>query len=330
MKARKNATEKSLSYQKRMPKSARIITKCLNKCVTDSRKDVEAILDRFAYKTGMSRMEAKRWLSRPVPASFIKDLQERARATNDAKLLERLENELYRANYTRKKALHDVLANHEHATATALESNTLPIFADVSAEAYTRTMYEIQKGTRIGFSLASLPAKRLERVAKGQMDYTKAKYYTARIIGDKLNEAVFNGIAEGKNPNLIGIDIAKTADVIPWRAKAIARTAITEISNEVEIDTMKEAGVTKFRFMATLDEVTCEICGEMDGKVFSVDDMAVGENCPPMHPNCRCTTTVEFTEEVKRRSVRSAKADGKWTTVPADMTYEEWKDAFLD
>jgi len=329
MTPRKNATEKSLSYQKRMPKSAKIIAKCLNKCVESTAKDMQQVLDKFAYRSGMSRSEAKRWLSRPVSASFIKNLQKVARETHDAKLMERLEDELYRANYTRKKALHDVLANHQHVTAVALEKHVVPLYEDVSAEAYTRTMYEIQKGMRVGFALTSIPTKHLERVAKGKMDYTKAMYYTARSVGDKLNEALFNGIALGKNPDIIGMDLAKTAEVIPWKAKAIARTAITEISNEVEIDTMKEAGITRYRFMATLDEVTCEICGKMDGRVFPIEEMSIGENCPPMHPNCRCTTTVEFTEQVKERSVRSAKKGKEWTKIPANITYEEWKKLYF-
>ena len=29
---------------------------------------------------------------------------------------------------------------------------------------------------------------------------------------------------------------------------------------------------------------------EMDGKVFKLKDMEIGENAPPMHPNCHCAT----------------------------------------
>ena len=34
----------------------------------------------------------------------------------------------------------------------------------------------------------------------------------------------------------------------------------------------------------------CPICAALDGKHFDVDKMMPGENAPPMHPNCRCST----------------------------------------
>lgn len=34
----------------------------------------------------------------------------------------------------------------------------------------------------------------------------------------------------------------------------------------------------------------CEVCRDLDGKHFKVKDMMPGENAPPMHPNCRCST----------------------------------------
>ena len=42
--------------------------------------------------------------------------------------------------------------------------------------------------------------------------------------------------------------------------------------------------VNKVLFTATLEDNTCEICGELDGKYFNLN------NAPkiPIHPNCRC------------------------------------------
>ena len=40
-------------------------------------------------------------------------------------------------------------------------------------------------------------------------------------------------------------------------------------------------------FLVTLDEVTCEVCGVLDGVIYNLDDPNLP--VPPLHYNCRCT-----------------------------------------
>ena len=69
--------------------------------------------------------------------------------------------------------------------------------------------------------------------------------------------------------------------------------------------------------MASLNERTCEICGELDGKVFFVKDAKPGANYPPLHPNCRCTT-IEYDED-------AADYIASGEPLPDNMIYLEWK-----
>ena len=65
----------------------------------------------------------------------------------------------------------------------------------------------------------------------------------------------------------------------------------------------------------------------MDNKVFNVVDAVPGENMPPMHPWCRSTTIAELGDEMMKNLTRAARdpVTGEQYTVPANMTYEEWK-----
>jgi len=49
----------------------------------------------------------------------------------------------------------------------------------------------------------------------------------------------------------------------------------------------KERGVERVRWNAMLDDRVCDLCADMDGRVWNVDEAPE----PPIHPNCRCILT---------------------------------------
>jgi SPP1 gp7 family putative phage head morphogenesis protein len=114
-------------------------------------------------------------------------------------------------------------------------------------------------------------------------------------------------------------------------AESIARTAVMHIMNtaasvtyEANADMLSGVG-----WSATLDEVTCIECGDLDGEVW---DMFDDHPVPPAHRNCRCAlvpiakgwedmadalgmTMEDFTEAEKKA------LDG---APPRRQSYEEW------
>ena len=82
-----------------------------------------------------------------------------------------------------------------------------------------------------------------------------------------------------------------------YDATRLVRTEVNHFANESEMIAYEECGIDKYRFIATLDIVTCDHCGELDNKIFNVKDRKPGKNYPPLHPNDRCTTVAEFDDE---------------------------------
>lgn len=328
--ARNNATVKSASYHRRTNGAAKLIAQVLQECIDETRTDLSRMLKAFAYQEGMTASQARTFLEAPVDQDVMQYLLKKARRTKDPALLKRVEQYRFKLKFTRKMAFKEMLDINVRRTARQMTDGLIPVCNDLSKEAFLRTSYEIQKAMHVGFEVGGISEKALKRIAEGQIGYTRTTYLTARSIGEPLDKVLLKGVMQGKNPNEIGMALSKVSDVVPWKAKGIARTAVTEIANDVEVSTLRDAGVEKYRYLATLDETTCPVCGGMDNKVFDVEDKKTGTNCPPMHPNCRCTTTVAFTKTALKNATRSAK-DGnrKWTTVPADMTYSEWKAKFV-
>lgn len=52
----------------------------------------------------------------------------------------------------------------------------------------------------------------------------------------------------------------------------------------------EEDGCDGVSILATLDKETCSACGKMDGRIIKMSECRVGENVPPFHIGCRCTT----------------------------------------
>ncbi|MFR3751788.1 MAG: hypothetical protein ACLTW9_04270 [Enterocloster sp.] len=48
--------------------------------------------------------------------------------------------------------------------------------------------------------------------------------------------------------------------------------------------------MTKYRFLAE----AVEFCQRLNGQAFELSDARAGENLPPIHPNCKCTTVAAY------------------------------------
>lgn len=100
-------------------------------------------------------------------------------------------------------------------------------------------------------------------------------------------------------------------------AEAIVRTSVQEITGAArEAVWTANADVIKgVRWVATLDNRTCVLCGPLDGKVFKLEE---GPR-PPRHPNCRCVTVA-----ITTASGISGERASAFGPVPKDITFDEF------
>ena len=62
---------------------------------------------------------------------------------------------------------------------------------------------------------------------------------------------------------------------------------VTYLVNQERIQIFKYYGIKRVIFKALIDDRTTEECREMNGRIFDIDDLVLGENLPPLHYNCR-------------------------------------------
>lgn len=106
-----------------------------------------------------------------------------------------------------------------------------------------------------------------------------------------LNDELINCVVTGKTTKQLRDKLMNRFNVSYNRANTLVKTEVTHIQTQAAAQRYKDAGLTRYKFLADTDEKTCSICAKLDGKVFLYSEMKAGVNCPPMHPNDRCAIT---------------------------------------
>ena len=181
----------------------------------------------------------------------------------------------------------------------------------------------------MAFGVGSIPERMLSAVLSSQLSFTRAEGMAKSMI-EPMREAMFKGILSGSNVRDIAREVQQITGTSEYKARAYSRTMLTEVSNEAEKRTLEEAGFKKYRYLATLDERTCPVCGRLDGEVFLLSKAKAGTNFPPMHKNCRCVHTAVLNDNIRQKYLRRARdSEGRSITVPQSMTYQEWAREYL-
>lgn len=294
---------------------------------------------RFADSNGISLAQAKQWLKGQDLAEFKWDVKEyikygKENAINGAWMQE-LENASSKFHISRLEAL-QIQTQNSLETMFAQQMGTMKkALSDVYASGYYHTAYTVQQGFGLGWDIAGLDQAQIEKVLSKPWavdDYnfsTRIWNSKTKLIGEVHNELSKN-LLTGADPQKVIDSLAKKMGTSKSNAGRLVMTEQAYFSSAAQKDCFNDLDVEEYEIVATLDSHTSDICRSLDGKVFKMSDYKPGVTAPPFHVYCRSTTAPHFKEnfDVGERAARGA--DGKTYYVPDDVTYSEWKKAFVD
>lgn len=113
------------------------------------------------------------------------------------------------------------------------------------------------------------------------------------LLKNDLGALLQSGLIQGKSARALARDLKKKFDTTTYNAERLMRTELARVQTEAQRQSFKRNGFDMYMFIANVNPTksgTCPICKKLDGKHFKVDKMQPGENAPPMHPHCRCST----------------------------------------
>lgn len=296
---------------------------------------------RFAANNGVSMAEARRMLKDRELAELKWDVKEYIKRGQEnaftGQWMRELENASARFHISRLEALKlQTQQSLELMFGNQLDSIDAAM-KRIYLDGYYHTAYELQKGFRIGWDIAGLDQRQIEKVIRKPWA-VDGKNFSERVWGNKekliteVHRELTQDILLGRDPQKAIDNIARKMNASKNNAGRLIMTEEAYFSSAAQKDCFKDLGVEQYEIVATLDSHTSDICRSLDGQVFPMKDFEPGITAPPFHVYCRSTTVPYFDDDFGQVGERAARNEetGKTCYVPDNMTYREWKESFVD
>nr|DAZ47577.1 MAG TPA: minor capsid protein [Caudoviricetes sp.] len=302
-------------------------------------KEVKAVM-RGMQSFGISEAEAKKILNAAGgDGSALQRLRKAAQQVSDPERREALLNAInsagaYRYRITRIEELNKDINRRCRELYKTENRHVTSALRNVAEDSYYREIFSIQKGTGLWFSFSKFPRQDVDRILRSNWsggNYSQRIWKDVSGMTARLKSELLVSMLSGRSGEKTARIFQEQFGVNAFCARRIVRTESAYVANAAQKSAYSEAGIDRYRFVATLDLRTCECCAALDGKVFDLAKAKPGTNYPPMHPFCRSTTIADFGDEELAGLERRAKdKDGNAVKVPAGMTYDQWKEKYVD
>lgn len=344
----KRANQRFLMGEKTASELLTMMKTVYNNSLKDINKEIEAFYGRYAENNNnLTITEVNKRLD-PKQLKFAKEeikkyydkINELARNSDgsvDVKLLRQYKDELRlqsaRAYMSRleelKLNLKNITVNLGIEESKAYYQTLSKIYDDT----YKIVNYDFDKFLGWSSGFEGLNYKKLNSAIHQQWlgeNYSDRIWKNKGKLLDQINTTFLQGVAQGHNPRKIAESMSKNMGTAYYNCERLCRTESAHIMDEATLQGYKDRGTEKYKFEATLDNRTSDICQSLDGQVFELKEAQEGVNYPPMHPNCRSTTVPYFEpddiDKMFDEAQRVARDEnGELYYVPASMTYKEWE-----
>lgn len=312
--------------------AAREIADIYAKASRELNYKITQIYERYRDKFELDDDEALKLLNQlrnPWDLDELRQRLEGLKGADKKEILKELESPAYRARIERLENLQSEIDRMMREVYNQEKKASTDHYVDQYNQSYYREIYDLKKRTGLDFSFGYVDDKALNRILRTNWsgaNYSQRIWGNTQGLADELKTQLALAYLTGKNESEIATEIAKKYSTGAANARRLVRTESAYISGQAQAAADEEAGLDKYRILATLDLRTSDICREMDGQVFAYKDMEVGVNYPPFHPYCRTTVLSEIDDQdlsqLKRRS--RDPVTGEVKTFPGDITYQKW------
>lgn len=246
---------------------------------------INAFYTKYATETGLSMAEVKKKVS-SLDIERYNKLAEKYVRNKD---LSQMANEAMRIyNLTMKINRLEMLKSE---IGMDLASN----FSDVEGlfnEALNKTATdEIERQAGILGKTVVDTAKKADAIVNSSFNnatFSDRIWMHQEALRQDLNRVISNSIIQGKHPRAFIKDIVDRFDVSKSQADRLLITEVCRVQTEVQKQSYERDGYAEYEFIA--EPTACPICKGLDGHIYKVAKMMPGENAPPLHPRCRCST----------------------------------------
>ena len=307
---RKHNIEEEKAYQKE-------IDKIYKQMVSEIDKQIYAFYAKYASQNAISMAEAKKRADKIDIEAYAEKAKKYVKEKNFSTQANR-EMKIY--NLTMKANRLELL-KAQLGLELCAGSDEIQSFMEEKLEG--RTLEEIERQAGIlGKSVLNNKefAHALVNASFHNATFSDRIWAQQANLRNELSNILTNALIAGRNPRDFIPQIRKRFNVTRSQANRLLVTELSRVQTEAQMQSFRRNGFDEYTFLAL--GTACEVCKRIDGKHFKVEKANSGINMPPMHPNCRCSTSAYLDDEDYEAWLNGYKNHG--------LTFEEWKNRFME
>lgn len=302
-------------------------------------KQINKVFDKFQRDYGLSERDARHVLKNMKDQKDLNELRKvleaRPNDPNIQRLLADLDSPAYAYRMKRLERLNDDLDRMRESIYRSEKSGSDAFYNGLMKDSYYKATFDLQQQTGLAYSFSNLPEteiKRLQGLKWTGEAYSDRIWSNTGTLASSVKDEILVSLMTGRSVRDTSQAIAERFEVGQNKARRLVRTESAFFHNQMELLSYEDAEITKYKFVAVLDKRTSHICQEHDNKVYDTDKAVPGVNYPPLHPWCRSTTIAHDDDIDYSKLERRARnpETGKVEYVPADMSYDEWYDKYVE
>lgn len=315
------------------------IKRAYEQAIRNINADMSKVARGLSKASCITEDEAKKLLNEAQSREQYKDLIKLYNETENEKVKKdialKINRQAYGARMTRLEALKQKVYNHLMRAQNVEIAQHKALHADTLRRSYYSNMYNIAKGFDIGINFALLSEKAIDKVLSAKWlgsNYSQRIWNNNQQFIEKVQRTITDGIVAGHSISRMGDKlfdyVAVEGTGQRYIVERLVRSETAHFMAEGQLQSYKESGIEKYQFVAAFSERTCDICGGLDGEIIDVSQARAGDNYPPMHANCRCTTVMAGFNPAAR--IARDPITGKNYKVDGSMRFSEWKNSLTD
>ncbi len=297
-------------------------------------KEIDKFYKEFAINNQIQLSEAKRILNNNELKEFKTTLRQYEKMIEndiEGKLKGKIVNISIKQRITRLQSLQakiDIILDQLQNNSNVEINNT---FFETLENTYYKNIYEVEKNEHIHTDFTLMNEKTTDSILTynwSGVTYSDRIWRNQIELRQKLKDSLNKNFIQGNSIRELAAEISKAIDTDYKNCVRLMRTEVNYINNKASIQAYKEKGIKQYIFVAVLDLRTSKICSEMDGEIINIDDLVVGVNCPPLHPNCR-STVIPYIEGLERNRV-ARNVETREIEEIGNMNYKEWYQKYVE
>nr|DAU97272.1 MAG TPA: minor capsid protein [Caudoviricetes sp.] len=276
----KRQTELMKRLEKQSEGTIQRLVTAYNKSKDNIQKEIQKIFGKYVVDGKLTFKEAKELLNTRETKEFYDNLLKQINSIDDVDVRRKLLAKYNATAYAYRISRYQALQENIDIELKKLVQEECVIskkhYVDIINEGYYRSIFNVQKGIGIGFNFSQLDNRTINLILNE--NWYKSENFSQRIW--KNNNKLANYLKSNfLVDNIAGKSIQRMASALDdamnigkYNAVRLLRTETNHFANEAEMLSYKELDIEKYRFIATLDNVICKHCAELDNKIFYLKD----------------------------------------------------------